>query len=98
MDFLMFTLSCFIGFDTEFSCSNIATPRAADTYLECVVRGRQRVAELNGVLYVNQYGDQTVSICLSWERDKTLVEHYIPPRLTASQIETHTGQRLITVN
>jgi len=40
MDFLLFTLSCFIGFDTQFACEQKAMPRGNDTYLECVMRGK----------------------------------------------------------
>jgi hypothetical protein len=97
MDFLLFTLSCFIGFTTEFACENRAMPRANDSYLECVMRGRERVVLMNGVVYPNQYGDQIVTVCLPWEHGK-FTEDYIPPQFTASQIEAYTQQRLITLN
>jgi hypothetical protein len=96
MDYLLFTLSCFIGFNTEFACRNIATPRAVDTHLECIVRGKQRVAQMNDLVYPNQYGDQIVTVCLPWEAGK-FTQDYIPPKSTASQIQAHTQQHLITV-
>ena len=98
MDFLLFTLSCFIGFQSEFACEQKAMPRGNDTYLECVVRGKERVEELNDFLYANQYGDQIVTVCLEWDLDKSVSTEYIPETLTASQIEQHTKMNLITLN
>ena len=98
MDFLLFTLSCFIGLDTEFACEQRAMPRANNTYLECVMRGRERVNELNDFIYEYQYGDQIVTVCLEWDLHKSVSEDYIPRNLTASQIEQHTKRSLITVN
>ena len=98
MDFLLFTLSCFIGFESEFACEQRAMPRANNTYLECVMRGRERVEELNDFLYPNQYGDQIVTVCLEWDLDKSVSTEYIPGTLTASQIEQHTKMSLITYN
>lgn len=96
MDYLLFTLSCFIGFNTEFACRNMATPRAADTYLECIVRGKERVVHMNDMFYPHHYGDQIVAVCLPWE-DGKFTEDYIPSQFTASQIQAHTQQRLITM-
>ena len=98
MDFLLFTLSCFIGFESEFACEQRAMPRANNTYLECVMRGKERVEELNDFLYANQYGDQIVTICLEWDLDKSISSEYIPETLTASQIEQHTKMSIITYN
>ena len=98
MDFLLFTLSCFIGFQSEFACEQRAMPRANNTYLECVVRGKERVEELNEFLYANQYGDQIVTVCLEWDLDKSVSTEYIPEKLTASEIEKHTKMNLITFN
>lgn len=98
MDFLLFTLSCFIGFNTEFACEQKAMPRANNTYLECVMRGKERVEELNDFLYANQYGDQIVTVCLEWDLEKSVSSEYIPETLTASQIEQHTKMSLITYN
>ena len=98
MDFLLFTLSCFIGFDTQFACEQKAMPRANNTYLECVIRGKERVNDLNDFLYENQYGDQIVTICLPWDMDKTYVTEYIPNSYTADEIVSHTNMNLITYN
>ena len=98
MDFLLFTLSCFIGFESEFACEQRAMPRANNTYLECVMRGKERVEELNDFLYANQYGDQIVTVCLEWDLDKSISTEYIPETLTASQIEQHTKMSIITYN
>ena len=98
MDFLLFTLSCFIGFESEFACEQRAMPRANDTYLECVIRGKERVEELNDFLYANQYGDQIVTVCLEWDLGKSVSTEYIPETLTASEIEQHTKMNLITFN
>ena len=98
MDFLLFTLSCFIGFQSEFACEQRAMPRANNTYLECVVRGKERVEELNEFLYANQYGDQIVTVCLEWDLRKSVSTEYIPETLTASQIEQHTKMSLIKIN
>ena len=98
MDFLLFTLSCFIGFESEFACEQRAMPRANNTYLECVMRGKERVEELNDFLYANQYGDQIVTVCLEWDLDKHVSTEYIPDTLTASEIELHTKMNLITYN
>lgn len=98
MEYLLFTLSCFIGFSVEFSCEPRAMPRANHSYLECVVRGRERVSSMNDLVYPNQYGDQIVAVCLPWKENNTLTENYIPLKLTASQIQAHTQQQLITLN
>ena len=98
MDFLLFTLSCFIGFNSEFACEQRAMPRANNSYLECVMRGKERVEELNDFLYANQYGDQVVTVCLEWDSEKSVSSEYIPEKLTASQIEQHTKMSLITYN
>ena len=98
MDFLLFTLSCFIGFESEFACEQRAMPRANNTYLECVIRGKERVEELNDFLYANQYGDQIVTVCLEWDLGKSVSTEYIPETLTASEIEQHTKMNLITFN
>ena len=98
MDFLLFTLSCFIGFDIQFACEQKAMPRGNDTYLECVMRGRDRVNNLNDFLVPNQYGDQIVTICLPWQKDKTYTTEYIPKSYTADEIISHTNMDLITYN
>jgi len=96
MDFLLFTLSCFIGFDTQFACEHKAIPRLNNTYLECVMRGRERVNKLNDFLYPNQYGDQIVAVCLPMDNNKLYRKDYIPENLTANKIESHTDMSLIT--
>ena len=98
MDFLLFTLSCFIGFNSEFACEQREMPRANNSYLECVMRGKERVEELNNFSYANQYGDQVVTVCLEWDLEKSVSSEYIPETLTASEIEQHTKMNLITFN
>ena len=95
MEFLLFTMSCFIGFNTEFPCEQRALPRATKTYLECVMRGKERVEKLNDFVFENQYGDQIVTVCLEWDSDKSISNEYIPENFSASQIQQRTNMSLI---
>jgi len=59
---------------------------------------KERVNDLNDFLVPNQYGDQIVTICLPWQKDKTHTTEYIPKSYTADEIVSYTNMDLITYN